>query len=64
MKENGSGSDSEAINSIRSWKQKQKIPKMRKRKQTRKQKTLRGAGSGSIKNLTASTSLVKKQWPL
>ena len=43
----------------RDWKQKQKIPKVRKRKRTtRKHKTLRGAGSRSIKNLTASTSRI------
>ena len=45
---------------IRSWKRNKKIPKVRKRKRTRKHKTSRGAESGSIKNLTASTSLVRK----
>ena len=50
--------NSEAINSIRSWKRKQKTPKVRKRKRTQKHKTSRGAGSESIKNLTASASLV------
>ena len=70
MKETGSGSElgsdyfypeleKEAINSIRSWKWKQKIPKVRKQKRTQKHKTLKGAGSGSIKNLIASTSLVR-----
>ena len=44
-------------NSIR--KRKQKIPNIRKRKRTQKQKTSRGTGSRSIKNLTASTSLVR-----
>ena len=53
--------NSEATNTIRSWKRKQKIPKVRKRKRTRKLKTSRGAGSGSIKNLTASTSL-RRSW--
>ena len=47
----------ETTNSIQSWKRKQKIPKVRKRKRTWKHKTSRGAESGSIKNLTASTSL-------
>ena len=37
-----------------------KIPKVRKRKQTRKHKTSRGAESGSIKNLTASTFLITR----
>ena len=35
-----------------------KIPKVRKWKRTQKHKTSRGAGSWSIKNLTASTSLL------
>ena len=48
----------EATNSIRSWKRKQKIPKVRKRERTRKHKSSRGAGSVSIKKLTASTSLI------
>ena len=48
--------NSETTNSI--WKRKHKIPKVRKRKQTRKHKTSRGAGNGSINSLTASTSLI------
>ena len=58
MKRSKAEANSEATNSIRSWMRKQKIPKVRMRKRTRKHKTSRGAGSESIKNLTASTSLV------
>ena len=43
--------DSEAINFIRSRKQRQKILKARKQKQTRKRDTSRGAGSRSNKKL-------------
>jgi len=48
----------EATNFIWSHKRKQKIPRVRKRKQNRKHGTLRGAESGSKKYSTASTSLL------
>jgi len=57
--ETESGSELETTNFIRSWKRKQKIPRVRKRKQTRKHDTSRGARSKSKKYSTASTSLVK-----
>ena len=43
------------------WKRKRFNKRDRKRKQTRKRKTSRGAERGSIKNLTASTSLLQTQ---
>ena len=50
--------DSEAINFIRSLKRNQKILRARKWKRTWKRDTLKDAGSGSNKKLTAFTSLV------
>jgi len=50
--------NSKATNFIRSWKRKQKIPRVKKRKRTRKHNTSRGVGSGSKKYSTASTSLL------
>jgi len=52
--------NSEVTNFIRSRKQKQKIPRVRKQKRIRKNDTLRRAGSGGIKYSTASTSLILK----
>jgi len=49
--------EAEVTNSLR--KRKQKIPRVKKWKQTRKHETSREAGNGSKKYSTASTSLVQ-----
>ena len=56
--------NSEAYNFIGSWKRKRTSLREGKRKQTRKQCSSRGAGSGSSKNLTASTSLLQNYMEL
>jgi len=50
--------NSEATNFIQSWKRKQKIPRVKKRKRTQKHDTLREAESSSQKYSTASTPVV------